>query len=169
MLDQIPTEVLSQIAYHLALPTLSPPVPLLQTCSEVHEALTPINNPRLYARLFRSAFDHAAAARRGADETVQAINLTRELEQRIRLLRRLRRRVIGNNARAMTTAEAWMVYVMLIENGELSLEARVWPSTDCQMGRTSSICTFSPSCSTCSTPRSCTPGPSPAATRRNPP
>lgn len=164
MLDQIPTEVLSQIAYHLSLPTLSPSVPLLQTCSALRDALTPSANPRLYARLYRAAFDVKAAKRRGEagagtasdpglglgaaaagtvgvdkakgkskvagrgkgngkdkakdNDVTQARGLTKELEQRVRAIKRVEGMVRQNDVRGMGVGEAWVLYLMLVENGK---------------------------------------------------
>ena len=66
MLDTVPPEILAHIALHVALPDLAPPVQLLCTSRAIHATLAPQNNPRLYARLFRSAFDTRAAERRMA-------------------------------------------------------------------------------------------------------
>ncbi|WVF70166.1 hypothetical protein IAT40_004954 [Kwoniella sp. CBS 6097] len=78
MLDQIPPEIISQIAFHLvispSLPSSSsstsfpltsiPPLNLLLASRNIHDAIAPSNNPRLYGRLFRALFDTDAAERR---------------------------------------------------------------------------------------------------------
>ncbi|OCF37769.1 hypothetical protein I317_07327 [Kwoniella heveanensis CBS 569] len=86
MLDQIPPEIISQIAFHLVIspspsssssssfsfhsssplhaPGSIPPQNLLLTSRSIHDAIAPANNPRLYGRLFRALFDTDAAERR---------------------------------------------------------------------------------------------------------
>ncbi|OXB37669.1 hypothetical protein J007_02575 [Cryptococcus neoformans] len=69
MLEQIPPEIISHIAYHLclfplALTTSTPPIALLQTCKAIYQAIAPERNMRLYARIYRGWFDVAAAERR---------------------------------------------------------------------------------------------------------
>lgn len=69
MLEQIPPEIISHIAYHLclfphALTTSTPPIALLQTCKTIYQAIAPERNIRLYARIYRGWFDVAAAERR---------------------------------------------------------------------------------------------------------
>lgn len=117
MLDQIPSEVLSLIALHLSLSTLSPPIPLLQSCKSVHSALSPANNARLYGRLFRSAFDTAAVERRLGADGIHAGNITNELKRRVVALRRIERMIRTQNLADVRVNDLWVVYIMLIENG----------------------------------------------------
>ncbi|WVR04294.1 hypothetical protein IAU60_001294 [Kwoniella sp. DSM 27419] len=68
MLDQIPPEIISQIALHVSLSSPSftaiPPINLLLASRSIHDAISPKSNPRLYGRLFRATFDSAAVERR---------------------------------------------------------------------------------------------------------
>nr|XP_018265834.1 uncharacterized protein I303_02208 [Kwoniella dejecticola CBS 10117]OBR87992.1 hypothetical protein I303_02208 [Kwoniella dejecticola CBS 10117] len=79
MLDQIPSEIISQISYHLSLTTSSsfsastsssntlediPPINLLLSCRTINEAINPTTNPRLYGKLFKALFDIDAPERR---------------------------------------------------------------------------------------------------------
>ena len=116
MLDTIPPEILSLIAFHLTLPTLVPPVSLLQTCKPIHEAIAPSSNPRLYARVFRAKFDVAATERRLGE--LHAADLTAELRVRIKVLYRIRKMVKEKDARTATAEDLWMIFILLIENGE---------------------------------------------------
>jgi hypothetical protein len=97
---------------------------LLQSCSTIHSALVPSNNPRLYAKLFRNAFDTKAAKRRCAEAggaagegVTHAKGLTAELERRVRVMRSLKGRVGRNDVRGMGTEEGWVIYLMMVENG----------------------------------------------------
>jgi len=115
MLDTVPAEILANIAYHVSETALAPPVPLLQSCKSIHDALSPANNHRLYGSLFRSAFDTAAAERRLGD--LNAGDITQELRRRVQALSRVRRLVKHGNVLGVQTNDLWVIYVMLIENG----------------------------------------------------
>jgi len=115
MLDTVPPEILANIAYHISLPALSPPVPLLQSCKSIHDALTPATNHRLYGALFRATFDVAAAERRLG--SLNAGDITQELRRRVQALGRVRRMVESGDVLSVRTDDLWVIYVMLIENG----------------------------------------------------
>lgn len=71
-LASLPTEVLDNIAFHVACSPLQlgPPgslLSLLSTCHEVNEKLASRNNTDLYARMFKSRFDWRAVQRRAFD------------------------------------------------------------------------------------------------------
>lgn len=117
MLDQIPAEILAHIAFHLSITTLSPPVPLLQSCKSIHSAISPSTNHRLYGRLFRSAFDTAAAERRIGSGGINAGNVTQELKRRVIALNRIERMVQAQLVFAIQIEDLWVLYIMLIENG----------------------------------------------------
>lgn len=117
MLDTVPSEVLTQIAYHLSLPTLQPPLSLLLTSKSIHAALSSENNPNLYARIFRSSFDTAAAERRVGGE-IHAGNLARELQLRVKALGRLRRVLERKDVSSIRERDLWVVFVLLVEHGE---------------------------------------------------
>lgn len=77
MLEQIPPEIISHIAYHLclfphALTTSTPPIALLQTSKTIYQAIAPERNTRLYARIYRGWFDVAAAERRLGNRKISA-------------------------------------------------------------------------------------------------
>jgi hypothetical protein len=115
MLTTVPPEILTHIAYHLALPSLSPPVPLLQSCKTIHQTLNSSNNHRLYARLFRTAFDVKAAERRLGD--IHAGDVTQELRRRVITLRRLGAMTRRGVVEGVQASDLWIIYIMLIENG----------------------------------------------------
>ena len=116
MLDTIPSEVLSHIALHLSLPTCAPSVPLLLTSRTIHATLSPASNPRLYARIFRASFDVSAAERRLGD--LNAVAFAAELKRRVGSLRRLSRQVRDGDVKEVREEDLWVLYVMLVENGE---------------------------------------------------
>lgn len=139
MLTTVPPEILANIAFHLALPTLSPPVPLLQTCKAIYQTLSPSNNPRLYGRIFRTAFDYEAAERRIGD--IHAGDVTQELQRRVQTLRRLKAMTRRGEVEGAQAMDLWIIYIMLIENGALVLvmQARSELAADPQTARISSI------------------------------
>lgn len=73
-LDTLPRELLSNIGYYVVVATTetrgrphpSAILPLLLTSRTIHDALALEFNPKLYNRLFRATFDHAALTRRYA-------------------------------------------------------------------------------------------------------
>lgn len=80
MLEQIPPETISHIAYHLclfphALTTSTPPIALLQTCKTIYQAIAPERNTRLYARIYRGWFDVTAAERRLDNRKISGASL----------------------------------------------------------------------------------------------
>jgi hypothetical protein len=115
MLDTIPAEILANIAYHVSCLASSPPVPLLQSCKSIHDALSPASNSRLYGSLFRHAFDTEAAERRLG--SLHAGAVTQELKRRIKALHRIRQMVKRGDVLSVHTDDLWVVYIMLIENG----------------------------------------------------
>jgi hypothetical protein len=115
MLDTVPVDVLTHIAVHLCIDDPSPPTSLLLTNRVIHSALSTQTNPNLYARLFRANFDMSAAERRLGD--INAVEVTRELERRMRALARLGKMVRLGDV-SVIGDELWVIYVMLIENGE---------------------------------------------------
>lgn len=117
MLDQVPPEVLAHIAFHLSLPTLSPHVPLLQSCKSIHDCIAPQHNARLYARLFRAAFDSAAAERRIGVGEINAGQVVQELKRRVIALKRIERMVDASDVKDVQIGDLWVLYIMMIENG----------------------------------------------------
>ncbi|ORX33278.1 hypothetical protein BD324DRAFT_585253 [Kockovaella imperatae] len=120
MLDKIPPEVLTLIAYHSCLPTLLAPSTLLQTSRVIRDTISPSANPRLYARLYRTAFDTAAIERRLGE--VNASQYTVELQRRVSSLYRLSRMVDRGDLTAIRDEDVWTIYLMLIENDGKNLE-----------------------------------------------
>lgn len=133
----LPPEILSHIGSFLVAADLAPPTALLCTCRAVHGALAPAANPNLYAEAFRRNYDTAAAKRRLRREPT-ARDLAAELRTRTRGLSRLARTLRafepkgkgkagaagpgGGDSQAPETGlspnDLWIVYLMLIENGE---------------------------------------------------
>ncbi len=123
----VPTEIISTIAFHLSLsPTLiGPPsslIPFLLSCKRINSALSFKNNPRLYAELFEVSFDLKAGKRRYKEENqegrMKARGLAEEFKKRCEGLKRLRKLVEKKNVEELREEDAWMLYMMLIENGE---------------------------------------------------
>jgi hypothetical protein len=117
MLDIIPPEVLAHIALHLTLPTLAPPISLLQTSKSISRTLIPSSNSRLYARIFRANFDTSAAERRVKGE-INSGDLVCELKKRVGALGRLSRMIEKSDVGGVSEEDLWVIYVMLTENGK---------------------------------------------------
>ena len=83
-INSIPAEVLKNIALEVTLlDPYGPPsglVPLLCTCKHIYNLLASQNAPDLYARIFRSRFDVAAAKRRFGATAVRSSNLSKQLK-----------------------------------------------------------------------------------------
>ncbi|WRT65111.1 uncharacterized protein IL334_002053 [Kwoniella shivajii] len=156
MLDQIPSEIISQISFHLSLSPSSssssstsaaspfdsiPPINLLLACRTIHDAISPSNNPRLYAKLFRAIFDIDAPERRfrtvpqkikrkakkrrrntnqndedDIGDKLKAQELMKELKKRVKTLLKLRNMVEQNDVSDVGEDDLWTIYLMLIEN-----------------------------------------------------
>ena len=119
LLASLPPEILSHIAFHLCLPDLAPPVPLLQTCRTIYNAIAPENDSRLYARIFRAAFDTAAPERRIGQ--LNAAHMCAELKLRSRSLRKIHRLIQAQNVSSLGLQDLWVLYLLLIENGTSSI------------------------------------------------
>jgi hypothetical protein len=138
MLQDLPVEVLAQVAFHLCQPIPQilrrrdktsddhaadwavPPVALLCTCRSVHSAISPANNPELYAKIFRVNFDVGAVYRRwgdGASRKVRAKAMTAELRRRYRALRHLEMIQASGDVTKTREEDLWVIYIMLLENG----------------------------------------------------
>jgi hypothetical protein len=134
MLNTIPPELVSHIALQLAKETLRPPVSLLQSCKAMHTACSPQTNPRLYANVFEASFDLEAAERRLTNsgsgskhrkrddssirDMVTAAAITTELRTRVMALDRLRAMCAAEDVSDVRNEDLWVIYIMLIENGE---------------------------------------------------
>ena len=121
MLAEVPSEILSHIAYHLCSSDLSPPVNLLQTCRTIYESICPRSNPRLYSKLFKEAFDIGAVERRLEGDELHALHISLELERRVKCLNRLKKMITRGNVIDVTMDDLWVIYIMLIENGTSSV------------------------------------------------
>lgn len=115
MLDTIPPEILAQISYHVSTPSLTPPVSLLRTSKHFYHHLSPVNNPNLYAQLYKDNFD-ISAARRRLGRRVGNEGLRDELERRVRGLERLAKLRIDD----VTEEDMWVLYLLIIEHGQSS-------------------------------------------------
>ena len=95
--NRVPQEVLEHIAFCLGSGNfLGPPkdlVPLLLTNRECYSRLSLPDNPHIYARIFRSKFDTAAAHARFGSARLTPRVLAEELRKRCIALRRLRARL----------------------------------------------------------------------------
>lgn len=101
---------------------------LLLTNRRTYSILNTSNNTRLYARIFRSRFDVAAISRRYGPSAVNALNLTRELQKRCVILKRIKRAVSisklispeGSSEQMRNEMEEnlWLAFMMMTENGE---------------------------------------------------
>lgn len=139
MLSSLPSEVLALVVFHLCQPEplkatgedkpvispgvwAVPPVELLSTCRSVNSAVSPSANPELYARIFRVNFDTAAVHRRLGDHNptrkIRAREMMAELKRRVRALKRLAGIMERKAVKHVREEDLWVIYVMLVENGE---------------------------------------------------
>lgn len=107
MLTDLPPEIIGLISYHIVLDTGAPPAALLATSHHIHAAASP--TPELYARVFRDHYDSSAAVRRLGP--LKSRDFGAELRTRTAAFARL-------NAGEVQARDLWVVYVMLLENGE---------------------------------------------------
>src|SRR5882757_2091200 len=95
MLSLLPHDILLRIAFELALtdPTSNPYhlIPLLQSCSHIHRALSSSSNHDLYAEIFKAKFDTSAPLRRFGAPALFSSNLAGQLVRYCRILKRIRR------------------------------------------------------------------------------
>nr|XP_019008842.1 uncharacterized protein I206_06526 [Kwoniella pini CBS 10737]OCF47623.1 hypothetical protein I206_06526 [Kwoniella pini CBS 10737] len=101
MLDQIPSEIISQISFHLSLSSYNsnsfnkfediPPINLLLSCKTINEAINPNSNSRLYGKLFKLLFDINAPERRFRDSS-QISN-----DKKVKKLRPRKRRKVNED------------------------------------------------------------------------
>jgi hypothetical protein len=147
-LESLPPEILELIAFYCAdnnvLPdsapstsgpeaeavTATPPFhlhSLLLTSQRLYSVLCPLFNNRLYARIFRSKFDVAAIARRFGESAVSASALTKELQRRCIILKRIKQSVetltlppegCKGHLRDEMEENLWLAFMMMTENGE---------------------------------------------------
>ncbi|KAF9529158.1 hypothetical protein CPB83DRAFT_853333 [Crepidotus variabilis] len=125
----IPQEVLEHIAFHLGSESfLGPPssIPaLLLTCHQLHSQLSFDGNHHLYARIFCSKFDTAAAQSRLDVGRLTSKPLAEELKKRCTFLKRLKGRLdstVGahhqrEGSREISVRDTlFTAYVMVLEN-----------------------------------------------------
>lgn len=144
-LESLPPEILELIAFYCAdnsdsaastsgpeaeAVTATPPFhlhSLLLTSQRLYSVLCPLSNNRLYARIFRSKFDVAAIARRFGKSAVSASALTKELQRRCIILKRIKQSVetltlpsegSKGHLRDEMEENLWLAFMMMTENGE---------------------------------------------------
>ncbi|PWN28374.1 hypothetical protein BDZ90DRAFT_212529, partial [Jaminaea rosea] len=141
----LPPEILDLIALYTGLasqtPISSSPTPpqalldLLLVCRQIHAHLAPANNPRLYARIFRSKFDTEAICRRFGRKAVSSRVLCDELQRRCIILKRIRHATELGRLRPEGPGEAsdaamrenlWLAYLLCTENDGLNVAALQW-------------------------------------------
>ncbi|KAE8228866.1 hypothetical protein CF326_g6184 [Tilletia indica] len=115
-LDELPAEIIQQIAFHLALlsdrpqPTHLPA--LLSTSSRFNTCLNFTRNPVFYARLFRHHYDFNAISRRLPAKTLDAHALAAEYKQRALRIKSISTNTLDHDH----LLNLWTVYLLLIEN-----------------------------------------------------
>ncbi|KAJ8588677.1 hypothetical protein M405DRAFT_819370 [Rhizopogon salebrosus TDB-379] len=116
-LCNLPNEILEHIAFELLEqdPTSSTTliVPLLQTCSHIKDILSFHNNSHLYSRLFRSAFDDNASARRLGARTHDTPHLAHQLTSYSSALACIR---CGDIYDEGVISAFWACFALLTEN-----------------------------------------------------
>lgn len=115
-LEQIPRDILQHIAFvGESSSILQPPhnlLCLLLTSSTIYRSLTPSACPHLYANIFRTKFDIAAARRRYHPALTDSA-LAVELRHRFRVLQRTRRCDLSTSG---LRQDLWTALVMVLES-----------------------------------------------------
>jgi hypothetical protein len=143
-LEALPAEILELIAFYCAdntaasastsnsVASATPPFALrnlLLTSQRTYSVLSPSHNHRLYARIFRYKFDVDAIARRFGPSAVNGVNLTKELQRRCIILKRIKRAVSmarlfpdgpDSQGRSEMEENLWLAFMMMMENGASS-------------------------------------------------
>lgn len=120
-LDNIPPEILTHIAFHLAIGSIDDARPahllsLLLVDRHINDVLCFKNNTALYSRLFEVNFDIQAVGRREGKEAVTARALAAEFKKRVTMLKHMRNCIRLQDLKLMQLEDIWTVYMMLIEN-----------------------------------------------------
>jgi hypothetical protein len=120
-LPELPTEILELIAYFAATQeVLGPPTSLaalLGTSRALHDKLSLVANPLLYASIFEAKFDLGAIRRRYGADFVTMSGLASELQRRFRSLRHIRSMHGALAGEKDTTQSVLSVaYIMMLED-----------------------------------------------------
>lgn len=133
MLLSLPNELITNVAYYLAIgsttPSIGPPsalLPLLLAHPTLNDALCFDKNPSLYAQILHETFDTDAVARRfGPDVLGDSTKAAGELRLRWELLHRIRAAaedpvpISEREGGLQTVADDLMqVFMLLTENGK---------------------------------------------------
>lgn len=138
-LDTVPHEVLEHVAYFSATESvLGPPsgiLPLLQTSTTIHSALSIRSNHHLYARVFSYKFDTKTAFRRLRQESPSASSAAFELQRRCVALKRIKAQIYKATNVHQHSSELsdtlWTAYLMLLDNdGKNELQLRNYARMD---------------------------------------
>ncbi|THH19371.1 hypothetical protein EW146_g1793 [Bondarzewia mesenterica] len=116
-LNVVPREIWEHIAFQMVFldPTGRPSalLPLLSTCSFLHNTLRFHHNKSLYARIFSCMFDPDAARRRFGDRAVRTSNLASQLRLYWETLKHIR----GGDIHSPQNVDYfWIAFFMLMEN-----------------------------------------------------
>ena len=126
-LERCSPEILERVALFAAKERLiGPPsnvLALLTTSRTVHFALSPENNNKLYAEIFKFKFDTAAASRRLTPRWLTTRSLATELRLRFEVLRRVRDGIDNH----MLQYDLWTIFFILLEHDHKNaLQLREW-------------------------------------------
>lgn len=119
--EMFPQEVLEHIVYFAATDNfLGPPtgiLPFLLLNRSMYSALSFANNPHLYARIFASKYDLAAAIRRMGTALLPATALAEELRRRSIILKRFHNlKGCRVDETDMVDEMLWTAYLMVLES-----------------------------------------------------
>ncbi|KIJ60890.1 hypothetical protein HYDPIDRAFT_28829 [Hydnomerulius pinastri MD-312] len=120
-LEAIPLDVLTQVAFFTIdgspIATLDALLQLMLSSRTLHRLLSIRTCPQLYARIFRAQFDLKGHYRRSQQHAKTTSCLASELQERRRVLRRIR---LGQIVAHHLLDDLWMVYLMLLESDALN-------------------------------------------------
>ncbi|KAH7911289.1 hypothetical protein BJ138DRAFT_1239368 [Hygrophoropsis aurantiaca] len=121
LLETIPLDVFTNIVFFaVASDILKPPSPIFQLrlCSRtIYNLLSLHTCPHLYARIFRTRFDHDSSFRRHYAPLMPSSCLASEFRQRCRVLRRVRHRQVEKE---YIVSDLWTIYLMILESDGLN-------------------------------------------------
>ncbi|WFC98446.1 hypothetical protein MYAM1_001173 [Malassezia yamatoensis] len=141
LLEQLPNEILTRIAVYVANRSSGGPptdlVHLLSTSRTLYRELKLCTNTRLYAEIFRTAFDIAVIQRRFGRNACCTDQLAAELQRRFLALRRIRAFVKRNTESfhegqvvwkpyKEMESDLWCMYLIALEHDQCNLIQLHW-------------------------------------------
>jgi hypothetical protein len=120
-LESLDSPALDRIAFFVGTSSFLGPAPdllaLISTSRTLYEALAFTANKDLWAKIFKSKFDTAAAGRRLSERWATAPCLAEEGRKRFAAMKRIRHGVVAEQHQL---SDLWTAYIMLLESDGLN-------------------------------------------------